>query len=240
MWKTCWPFGKSSHKLKKGLLHPKGFAHHCFYKVSIFIPIIYLGKLSLKAGGIPNVTSLLSRFEPKYLEFKSHMSFSNAFWVEVWSTPYFSLGSHFLFLLTLFPCCFPSEFVTLLRRAAVRVCSQCCLLRQRLARLWLQSQLKRTDLCETIWAQTHSQCPPSSRARVFLILIQGYLLHHTSLLSLQMLPGSVRELTSPGTTSQSVGVCGKTKTPAIIRQVDPSARHLLPSQRFRWTWAFYA
>ena len=167
------------------------------------------------------------------------MFLSNAFWVEVWGTPYFSLGSHFLFLLTLVPCCFPSEFVPLFRRlqsgwAASVVCS---------ASAWPASDFSHSQRGQT-YVKLFSFSMSSLKQSQSLSDSDSGLspTPHKLAHSLQMLPGSVRELTSQEQLPNQWGAGGGgwTKTPAIIRQVDPSVRHLPPSQRFQWTWAFYA
>ena len=121
------------------------------------------------------------------------MFLSNAFWVEVWGTPYFSLGSHFLFLLTLVPCCFPSEFVPLFRRlqsgwAASVVCS---------ASAWPASDFSHSQRGQT-YVKLFSFSMSSLKQSQSLSDSDSGLspTPHKLAHSLQMLPGSVRELTS--------------------------------------------
>ena len=121
------------------------------------------------------------------------MFLSNAFWVEVWGTPYFSLGSHFLFLLTLVPCCFPSEFVPLFRRlqsgwAASVVCS---------ASAWPASDFSHSQRGQT-YVKLFSFSMSSLKESQSLSDSDSGLspTPHKLAHSLQMLPGSVRELTS--------------------------------------------
>ena len=78
--------------------------------------------------------------------------------------PYTTLfRSHFLFLLSLFPCHSPSQFIKSFRKAAVT---------PQAPGPPLISATAEED--RPMRAQTHSQCPPSSRARVFPILIQCF------------------------------------------------------------------
>lgn len=172
------------------------------------------------------------------------MSFSNAFWVEVWSTPYFSLGSHFLFLLTLFPCCFPSEFVTLFRRAVVGcVASVVCS-----ASAWPASDFSHSGrgqtfvkLCELrLILNVLPQAEPESSWFWFRVISYTTRACSQPANATQKRNGVNLPRNNFLISEAGAGGSGETKTPAIIRQVHPSARHLLPSQRFQWTQAFYA